>query len=67
MSVYDRPYGIDLNGLKHGLYQYGKDLTLFTKYSFMDSWNFPIRYNHSDTMLNILALDLLGQKVNYDY
>jgi len=65
MSVYDRPYGIDLNGLRHGLFQYGKDLTLFTKYSFMDSWNFPIRYNHSDTMLNILALDLYGDYYVY--
>ena len=33
-----------------------KDLSLFIKYSFIDSWNFPIKYNQSDTMLNILAL-----------
>ena len=65
MSVYDRPYGVEFSSPEHGLFKLGKDLTLFTKYSFLDSWNFPIRYNQSDTMLNILALDLFGDYYIY--
>ena len=65
MSVYDRPYGIQFDSSVHGLFKYGKDLSLFIKYSFIDSWNFPIKYSQSDTMLNILALDLYGDYYSY--
>ncbi len=65
MGIYDRPYGIEFDSPDYGLFKNGKDLSLFIKYSFIDSWNFPIKYNQSDTMLNILALDLYGDYYVY--
>ena len=65
MGVYDRPYGVEFESPEHGLFKLGKDLSLFINYSFIDSWNFPIKYSQSDTMLNILALDLFGDYYIY--
>ena len=46
------------------MFKLGKDLSLFINYSFIDL-EFSNKYSQSDTMLNILALDLFGDYYIY--
>ena len=67
ISVYDRPYGIDeareLGGV--GLFNLNKNLNIFLNFSITESWKFPFKYSHSDSMINTLTLDLYGDYYGY--
>tara|TARA_Y100001958_G_C21095401_1_gene447158 strand:+ start:75 stop:719 length:645 start_codon:yes stop_codon:yes gene_type:complete len=67
MSVYDRPYGIDeareLGEV--GLFNLNKNLNIFLNFSITESWKFPFKYSHSDSMINTLTLDLYGDYYGY--
>jgi len=67
LTVYDRPYNIN-EGIElgtTGLFNLGKDLSIFLNFSFFDAWQNTFRYSQSDSMLNTLLLDLYGDYYGY--
>ena len=67
LTVYDRPYNIN-EGIElgtTGLFNLGKDLSIFLNFSFFDAWQNNFRYSQSDSMLNTLLLDLYGDYYGY--
>ncbi len=64
-SVYDRPYNLNEHMDSVGIFNLNKGLEIFYNFSFYESWIAPIRYAHSDSMLNTLFLDLFGDYYGY--
>ncbi len=67
LSVYDRPYNIN-EGIElgtSGLFNLGKDLSIFLNFSFLEAWQNTFRYSQSDSMINTLLLDLYGDYYGY--
>ena len=64
-TVYDRPYNLNENLNKIGIFNLNKGLEIFYSFSFYESWLAPMRYSHSDSMLNTLFLDLFGDYYGY--
>ena len=67
LTVYDRPYNIDeaIKLDKVGLFNLGKDLSLFLNFSFIDAWQNTYKYSQADSMINTLLLDLYGDYYGY--
>ena len=66
-TVYDRPYNIGeaIELDKIGLFNLGKDLSLFLNFSFIDAWQNTYKYSQADSMINTLLLDLYGDYYGY--
>ena len=66
-SVVKLPYEMDSKIGKIGLFNLGQSFNIFYNFSFSNSWENPLRYAQSNSMLNTFFLDLFGDYYGYGH